>query len=210
MAEIVESNAQIQNMIEEEIKRQLQLRVSQAGKRMERELRSLFQNTIRNTPAYESLISGQLRDEFGLIAPDRKLGRIVRRWMSTIKVEVGRIKFSGDEAKSVITIRGVEGDWQDVLSLQEARQLTEKGQELEWLQWLLIEGDKVIIRDYHIELAQSDKKGRAGRYIMAPRGRWSVPSQYSGTANNNFVTQAIDSIEKKIESIVEENIKRFL
>ena len=71
---------------------------------------------------------------------------------------------------------------------------------------MLVEGDRTIIRDYHIQYGQ---KGRAGPAIMIKKGRWKVPSEFAGNPNNNFVTRAINQIDstlqKEIAGIITNN-----
>lgn len=103
----------------------------------------------------------------------------------------------------------VDSSYKDVLVSQAANLITEKGQSLPWLEWLLRFGDKAIIRDYTIGVARNSARSRTGRAIMvkAASKRWKVPSQFAGTAQNNFVTRAIDSIEPSIIKLVETSLR---
>lgn len=109
-----------------------------------------------------------------------------------------------DMKNTTMRIEAIQANFQNVLGLPEAQQLTNKGVSLDWLDWLLIKGDKTIIREYEIEPAQG-RRSRTGLAVMvkAKKGRWKVPAQYAGTVNKNWVTRAIDDIpDSKIENII--------
>ena len=110
------------------------------------------------------------------------------------------------------TLHGFDGlafvggfSYSDVLGSSAAIQRTKKGQNLEWLDWLLIQGDKIIIKEYEI----SSGEGRAGRFVMKKTvtGKWGVPSTFAGTPNNNWITRAIQSASTIIDRTLEEALK---
>lgn len=78
----------------------------------------------------------------------------------------------------------------DLIGLPEAIVTTEEGTDLEWLRWLLMEGDEVIIMDYHIIFKAG--YGRSGQAIMVPAGGWSVPAAFSGVENDNWITRTLN------------------
>ena len=100
-------------------------------------------------------------------------------------------------------------DYSDVISVPEAVFVTEKGVKLEWLRWLLLEGDKRIVSNYFFK---KSSRGRAGGGIMAERqnASWGVPSQFAGTENNNFATRALETINDEIDVLVRREIVKVL
>ena len=101
-------------------------------------------------------------------------------------------------------------DFQNILGIGEATIITEKGQKLDWLRWLLESGSRIIIRDYELEYGRYKGRSRSGTgAIMVKRGAkgWKMPSQYAGTIHDNFVTRAFEGREDDIARIVEKRVK---
>ena len=101
-------------------------------------------------------------------------------------------------------------DFQNVLNIGKATILTEKGQQLNWLEWLLKSGNRIIIRDYSIEYGRYAKRSRSGEgAIMVERksGGWRMPAQYAGVEENNFITRAFEGKESEISKIISKHIK---
>jgi hypothetical protein len=207
--DIAETNAQIFKLAANAIADEFNDVLSRAALPMEKRIRVLVQDAIEAQPEWYALNNGALVEEFGLTNPVAKINTVMRYWINSIVVLFNPFKISGGQLKGRFEISMIRADWSDVLTIPEALQITSKGQPLPWLQWLLIEGDKVIIREY--ELAQGKKPGRAGgRIMIKTKGRWRVPPQYAGTTNDNFVTRAIDSIAPDFEQIfIDEVTKRF-
>jgi len=39
---------------------------------------------------------------------------------------------------------------------------------------------------------------------------WRVPSQFTGTENNNWTTRAINSVEDRVYKIIQDNIEKHI
>jgi len=76
----------------------------------------------------------------------------------------------------------------NLLGIQDGRSVYAGGN-LHWLDWLLTKGDEIIISNYQYN--PQTGLGRSGLGNMIPGGVFRVPPQFSGTANNNFVTRAL-------------------
>jgi hypothetical protein len=100
-------------------------------------------------------------------------------------------------------------DFQNLLNIGKATILTEKGQQLNWLEWLLKSGSRIIVRDYSIEYGRYAKRSRSGEgAIMVERksGGWRMPAQYAGVEENNFITRAFEGRESEISKIISKRI----
>ena len=172
------------------------------SQKIEEPLRDIVRTSIMSTPEYRSLQGGRLQAELGVTLPLERITAIIDTWVNNISVET---KVSSNPLLS-IDIGFLQEGYGDVLSLPESSYEYEKGT-IPWLEWLLLEGDKRIVRRY--QFSPTQRGSRTGLGIMRPSGRsgWQVPSEFSGTETNNFATRAFDGVDTKIEKIVESVIR---
>jgi len=202
--DIVESNAQIEKLVLAELQQHFTSVWLRASFAIERRIKEVYIAAIKSQPEYDSLLRGRLRGEFGLTDVTGKLNEILDVWSKNIKMQY---------FKKTFKIQAIDADFGNVLGLAAASQATEKGKSLAWLEWLLLRGDEVIIREYTVAFnVHEDSNSRTGMATMtrSKSGKWSVPAQYSGTAQNNWITRAIDSIpEETIENLVFDEIEKL-
>ena len=158
--------------------------------------KTLFDSLLKQEE-YIGLGHGDLRVELGLVDGQSRLISIMDRWLSTIELKFTPFKRRGSKITGGIKIRGVKNDYSDVLGDYEANFTTEKGENLPWLEWLLLDGSSVIIADYRYR--EGIGEGRAGGGTMRKGGSWGVPDPYTGVQSDNFITRAIDSMLKELE-----------
>jgi len=158
---------------------------------------------IREQPEIQSLlqqgIPGELNTVFGLIPGQASLTvqNIIDAIKSstTINIEKLNRKYSGD-----ISFSFQSSDFSNLLGLASGYVTTEKGENLHWLDWLLMRGDSVILVGYQYEPTLG--VGRSGGGIMVKSGFFRVPPQYSGNPQNNFITRAFSNREAEIQKIM--------
>ena len=80
---------------------------------------------------------------------------------------------------------------------------------LEWLRWLLVEGGGVAIDGWRFSPFPS-RFSRTGGGIMSAGGTWNVPPSLQGTSNDNILTRALIGIEKDLEAVVSQELKRLI
>lgn len=204
---IVESNDQIAAKILKALKVELDKYLYKIFNKVKPQIISIVQNSITSSPEYSSLQSGDLKYEFGLPDSDSRLQTILNFW-TKINAEYTKVSVIGDRLNGGFSLSMIQSDYSDVLNNSAAVFTTEKGTDLHWLEWLLLFGSKTIIRDYEIEFGYNPRS-RTGQAVMkgVKRGKWSVPYQFSGTQNNNWITRAIDSVESDIYKILSEAMK---
>ena len=183
--------------------------------KIEKRIREIVLEAIKSSSTYQDLInpSSRLTYELGLMAGksriDGILGIMVDNVVLDFKQISGKTKLRGN-----LRVRMIQGDYRDIISSSQAYQLTEKNQELKWLEWLLTLGSDVIIREYDFVEGQNfGSRSRTGGGIMvknARRKRWFVPYEHSGTTENNFITRAIDKSEEKIYQAIMEELEKWV
>ena len=92
--------------------------------------------------------------------------------------------------------------------MPDSSHVSDNGHIIEWLRWLLLEGDKTIANYFFLPGRRS--KSRTGRGIMVQKeGRvWSIPPQFRGTATDNFATRALENLDKALDRIVRVEINK--
>jgi hypothetical protein len=185
-----------------ELRKHFKKRSQDISRKIKEPLKEIVRASIMSTPEYRSLQGGSLQGELGVTFPAERITAIIDTWVNNIVVET---IVSKDPLLS-IDIGFLQEGYADVLSLPEASYEYEKGT-IPWLEWLLLEGDKRIIRSY--KFSPTQRGSRTGLGIMVPKSRagWQVPSEFSGTETNNFATRAFDGVDTKIEKIVESVIR---
>lgn len=165
-------------------------------------LRQKIPAWIREQPEVRSLLSegnmGSLNALFGLYPGGaiRAIDDIIDaiKQSTTIKIDKINRKYRGDIEFGFQSL-----DFVNLLSLGTGHVITEKSADLHWLNWLLTQGDTIVIVGY-----QYDPRigGRSGGGVMTEGTSFRVPPQYSGTLDNNFITRAFSNREKEIEPIM--------
>ena len=181
---------------------------SRAFDTLKEDLSSLVVDAIRMSDEYNSLLGGQLKAEFGLPDSAARVENIIK-YLENTNFQYSSILVSNGKLKGKFSLNLIQSDFSDILSLPDAVFTTEKGSQLEWLRWLLLEGDTTIIKEYEVVLGPAPNS-RTGMAIMrgTTKGKWSVPPQFSGTINNNWLTRVIDSVNNDIENLINLSLKR--
>lgn len=193
--------------IEKEIKKYVKSKVISLIPQIKLELQKSFFKVVEQSIEYQSIVKDfNLAGELGITNIDYALNAILHVWSSNIV-----IKFIQTKGKfGTLSIQMINDDYSDVLSLSEATiiyQSSKSDGRLEWLRWLLLEGGNTIISEYEF---QPDRgMGRTGFGIMVQKtgGGWSVPSEYAGTANDNFITRALSNFNLEIEQALSKVFK---
>lgn len=172
-------------------------------KYLQANLPSVVRSVIINTPEYESILNGQLKYEFGIPDSSTKLAGLIDLWSKNIKINYSPPIISGNKIKGSFSANMVRVDFTDVLYTDYAVVYDSlRGYTLPWLEWLVLEGNKTIIKNQTVILGPN-KASRTGYAVMKDSIQsWKVPSQYAGTVSNNWITRAIDNAESNINTII--------
>lgn len=194
---------QIEKQILEALREELTKRLRNAAKSIQRKLQKTMFAAITSTPEYQSLLGGQLQSELGVTNTRGRLDKIIQVFVNNIEITVDNIRIQNNIIVGGININMMTYDYSNVLNLPEAKYTTSKGVVIEWLRWLLLEGDKIIVRKYHIEHSKRRNNSRTGLgEVMVSGGKWRVPPQFSGTKDDNFITRAVESAMQDIDNTI--------
>lgn len=148
---------------------------------------------IRNTPHYQSLISGELNVEFGLLNAQSQLENIINVLSSEVDINFNPLDDNMNGSIEVVIPLdrvGLEGFYTSI------------GGPVPWLDWLLSAGSSIVIADYKI-VRGDFASSRSGAALMVPGEGYHVPVEYAGVAGDNFITQALEGIEEMILGRIE-------
>ena len=106
---------------------------------------------------------------------------------------------------NVMSIYIQPSSFDNLLSLAVANVITERGEVLPWLEWLLTAGNAIVIAGYSVEYGNF-QTSRTGGAIMEPVGFFKVDSQFSGTPENNFITRAIEPYGEEINNLIKSSL----
>lgn len=168
-------------------------------------VRELVVGYLPNTPECRSLIGGDLQVLFGIANPAPIVSNIVRAVADSIVVQVLP---PTPQSMGYIQVQAIRSDYSDVLavpgaSYESISQRRGTSTLVPWLNWLLLAGDTLVVADWGVIRGQGFRSSRTGRAIMIPRSRgFHVPSNFAGTADNNFLIRAFDDMADDIMNIM--------
>lgn len=160
-------------------------------------------------PEAQSLLNGELRGQFGFYdgTEDRIVKAIINTIANNIEFKFNKMSDNGNKVNGGFEFYVAKSNFSDILSLDESIIKTEKGQSLYWLEWLLVKGDRIIIDEHTLLFKRS--ASRSHSYIMIKTGGfWKVPSEFSGTIKNNWITRALDEKTNKISEIIAARLEK--
>jgi hypothetical protein len=203
--DLVESDVQIAKLMLNEIAIELNRRIPTRMRNISSRVKDATYNFLRTNNTYQSLVSGDLAAHFGIPIGGRRqrIDNIVRAVADRMEVEYTPTRLRNNQYTNGITIKVLLRNLSEVLTLSEGIVLTEKGQTLDWLRWLLTLGDTIIISEYEIQLRPGYGRSGGGIMIADEAGVWRVPPQFSGTITNNWLTRAFNDNISQYLSIIE-------
>ena len=133
----------------------------------------------------------------------KPLNEILNIWTNNIVINYKSPSINSSQIKASFSVSIIRADFSDVLSNDAALVIDSlRGYSLPWLEWLLLEGNKTIVKNQEVILRPS-RFSRTGMALMQESNKsWKVPSQYAGTISNNWITRAIDDNEGVINNFL--------
>tara|TARA_Y100000361_G_C11128536_1_gene327497 strand:- start:118 stop:753 length:636 start_codon:yes stop_codon:yes gene_type:complete len=205
---LLESDNDIITKINKSIARRFNVLIKRRAKIVQNDIKRLIPSWISEQPEVISLNSdgtdGSLNAQFGL-RPGQSaivIADIINAISESIFVHitpVSPVNLSGGISFSIQPT-----DFKNLISLSSGIVATEKLQQLHWLDWLLTEGDRVIIAGY--EYVPSDG-GRSGGGTMKLGRSFRVEPSFSGTVDDNFVTRAFAGRDKQLATLLSKLLK---
>lgn len=153
-------------------------------------------DAINESPTVKSLESGTLREELGLVNGAHAMQQIALGIINSNTLTMQSPIIRSNRISARIKLEAIPLNLSQFNDI--ANQVTEKGQQLPWFQWLTTGGDAIIVRDFKVS-AGFPASSRTGDKIMVKGGGWRVPPEHAGSQTNNFITKAVDEVAPLIE-----------
>lgn len=201
---------QIENIIAADLLKQINIKLPRVIKSVNKRMQDVMSLALYQHPTVKSLIAGKLRSEFGLADPKTSIIPILEEIVKSVKIEINDLKLQNTSIVGKFQIVGILIG--DLLSSPASSYVSEpSGSKINWLDWILRKGQKIILRNYVIRFKPSPKS-RTGDALTTKwtRHNYRVSPEFAGVPNKNFITETIKSVEEKIESIVIEEFSRIL
>lgn len=172
------------------------------------EIQQVIQNYLKQTSTYRSLLNGRLAGEFGLEESNRQeiVDNVVENISKLVEVRRKIIKrrdwrfllIKETVIDAVVTINIIPSNMYWVSDIDDGAFTTEKGEIINWLEWLLLEGSEPQIFDFKFANG-FDEYSRSGKGIMIKsKGAWSVPATFAGVESDNWITRTLDQYSEQI------------
>lgn len=174
----------------------------------EERMKALVEANLRRSDFIQEISHGFLRGDFGirpeLVEPtvEAIISTVVDDvHLNHIDVNVVAGKFTGGWELTI----GNEAI-EKLKNLKEGITITEKGEEIPWLEWTLTVGNQTVIADFKILFKSGT--GRSGLAIMIPDEiiGYRVPPRFAGTEEDNWLNRAITTKIDSFTRIVRESI----
>jgi hypothetical protein len=175
-----------------------------AANKMRKAIPPVVVSAIENSPEYNALMGGSLQYELGIPDPGPKLAGLIEIWSSNVDVNYQPPTMTNNGIKSSVSVGIIKIDFSDVLYSEYAQNIdTFRGYSLPWLEWLLLDGTQILVKDYEVSLGPYPTS-RTGQAIMSASNQsWKIPSEYTGTINDNWITRALNNAGSSIEQAIQ-------
>jgi hypothetical protein len=200
---LVDSNFKIEQNILKAMEDELKVILNKARPKIHAEIINLVIGALEACPEIQSLQGGKLQMDFGL--SEDVTHEIIYAIANSTHVYFKNVRLYKKSASAALSVYIQPEDFRNILSLSGASVKTDKGQTIPWLEWLLTAGDAVLITQYHVDYGNYPKS-RSGGAVMKPSGIFKVDSAFSGTAEDNFITRALEKKQDEILNIIRKSI----
>lgn len=179
-----------------------------------KDVSSIILASLNNSETVQSLLSGSLRDDFGLFGNTVQItvNNIVKYIANNIKVNIQQSKKNRSEYTISVELLKMN----DIKNLIEVPlgSFPSKGGMVNWLEWLTTKGTQVILGDYFIYPFAKGQTRSGGTKVMQKIASSSQPfrvdPKHAGNENDNFIRRAVLDVEDEIINAIAEQIQRIM
>lgn len=179
------------------------------------EIGTFITDRITSQPEYQSIISGRLHGELGLINPKKSIDAVINQMIKSTEVKNDPVRIIGAKSMTGGVIVNISpSNYADLLGLSEASYKSHQ-YDIPWLRWLLLEGNNILVAEYSVTTnlnTVNRKFSRSKKALMKKKkgSVWRVPAAFQGTKDDNFIIRAFSSQEgeDKFIELIENALNR--
>lgn len=208
---LLDSDAKISQNILLALQSQIDVSLKDISKKIVGNIKSSVTKALKSEPEYFSLKSGKLRYEMG-IEDTSSVDLVIEKLVDTLSFINNGTKITRSYLKSNFVLTMMKSDDLGGVIYDESAFVndTTRGYQLPWLQWLLLKGNQTIVENYSVKIG-SNPNSRTGNAIMVASNKsWRVPTEFTGTQENNWTTRAISAAEDDIITILQTALRASL
>ena len=211
------SPKQVEQALKKLISEQLTKAIRLAVPDVKSDMKKLIDKELRNSAVITNLLTGELRGQLGLTKAKAQsaVENIIRAVVSTVDVQSKRVNIGKGSARNVLSITTQPSSFANVSSISQGivgyySNTYKKSVAIKWLDWLLFEGDRIVVSKFHYE-TNPKIKGRSGLGKMHKGGFFRIAPHYSGTDKDNFISRDFyeDGFQTSTSHIIQSNIEKY-
>lgn len=204
---LLETNAQIFDSIMSGMRDVLDNAIRKSIPRISNEIKQIMTDALMSEPEYASLISGKLKADFG-IRDSSMVNQIVSQLSDTITVSSKPVSIKSNGLTGGLTLQMIPStDFGGIIYQNIAQTQDDKGYSLPWLEWLLLQSNNTIIKNYEVKYGSSPYSRSGMALMVESNSDWRVPPEFAGSQNNNWTTRAIEKLESPIYALIKNTIE---
>lgn len=191
---LLDSISNITNKINRSLAEELNKRIQAKKSFIIQQSAMLASEAIMGSNTMRAIADGTLSGMLGMYAGSESgaISAIADAVSSSVTVEYRAID---KYLKGGLKINFQPSTFVNILTLPQGHVNIENG-DLHWLEWLINKGDMPIVSNFSYK--PQSGSGRSGRGTMTAGGYFAIPTAYSGTKDDNFITKALRSKEMEI------------
>jgi len=194
------------NIISSDFNKKVGGNLPKIASKVKPQVSKIISDALYSSPTTQSLLSGSLRDDFGLYGnvANITINNIIKHFSENIELN---IKSGGKNMAAVILIDVMPSNFETVAKLPVGYFLSSKQRPVPWLDWLITKGTQVVVGDFWMYDNAKGRTRSGGNKVMIPIGRkakepFRVDPSHAGTIDDNFITRALDPVADDIIRII--------
>lgn len=204
---LLETNSQIFDAIMSGIRDVLDNAIKKSIPKISNEIKTMMSDALMSEPEYSSLISGKLRADFG-IKDVSVVNQVVDRLSNTLSITSKPITIKSNGLTGGLILQTIPStDFGGIIYQDIAQTKDDKGYSLPWLEWLLLQSNKTIVKNYEVQYGSSPYSRSGMALMVKSNSDWRVPPEFAGSQNDNWTTRAIEKLESPIYALIKNTIE---
>jgi hypothetical protein len=206
---LVETNTEIRQKILSAMQPLINKALDSTIQNLSKDIKNLLISALKSEPEYSSLISGELRREFG-ISDTSNVNIAIENIANSIKINKKAIKINNNGLSGGIEINIINNqDYGGALSDYSGQVIdNDRGYSLPWLEWLLLRGNQIIVKNYEVKLGGNSRSRSGDAIMISSSSNWRVPPTFAGTIQDNWTTRALSTIENELTNLIRSTFEK--